>query len=135
MKDDVRTIRQGIKDSLDRIEDKEIVVDGEKQISYGGLPFPFPFLLQNMAGILYVNAVQLLKKPIDNDILGIMTGIDTIRGMHLCIHLMGFLEWWLEREAVINTSEDGSDEIFWYDTKEMIDAWNEYTKKGSEDEP
>lgn len=128
MTEEVRTIRQAIKDSLDMTEDKEIIVDGEKHISHGILPLPFRHILTNMAAILYITTAQVLKKPIDDDIVGVFTGRDFLKGLFQYMQLGGFLEWWLEREAVIDTSGDG-DSVFWYDLKQMIDAWNEYAEK------
>jgi len=130
MTEEVRTVRQAIKDSLDMTEDREIIVDGEKHISHGMLPLPFRHILTNMAVILYITTAQGLKKPIDDDIVGVLTGRDFLKGLFQYMQLGGFLEWWLEREAVIDISGDG-DSVFWYDLKQMMDAWNEYAEQGA----
>jgi len=49
MTEEARTIRQAIKDSLDKTEDEVIIVDGKEQTCHGMLPLPFRYVITNMA--------------------------------------------------------------------------------------
>ena len=129
MTEEARTIRQAIKDSLDKTEDEVLIVDGKEQLCTGTLPLPFRYVITNMASILYATVAQQQGKEIDEEIIGVLSGNNLLDGIFLRVHIGNFFEWWLEREAYFDINVDDSKSRIWYFPQDMLDAWNEFIEK------
>ena len=130
---------------------KECICDSTEKIEkINGLPICLAWFLQNMAGILVLDADMRMKMDyptsyMGNDKIGggkgkknpkaidyikVLHGYDVLRNTAQFAQLQTFLEWFMEQDEPQPNWEDENEEgIMWYDHAFLVEKWNECAKR------